>query len=413
MKKNLFLMIVLLCAAAQGAWADGGWELVYRQTNTTSANWTALNAGSSTGYTIGTAGTTTYYYATGNLSFTNSTAGGSGITILGTVYLYIPSGVTVICTGHNASAPTGAGAGVELSAGNTLCLIGGGTLNATGGNAANGGNGGKGDDAYNGYPENNLRSGTGGTGGTGGGGAGAGIGTRGGNGGSGGAGGAGHKRTGDGWDTANGNNGSAGNAGTTAGAIGSLYVFQSLAPTVNADGGNTGSSGGNRGNAGWSALWDGSYNWSAPGGGGGGAGGFGGAASNIGTGGPGGGGGGGGAGGGLDWKNTGYYYLCSPGGQGGQNADGRLLVMACAVLTVLGAPTIAVTVALRSLMAPAAAGAQQVLPASAARPSTWWIGPRRAQAPRKVHTSSAASTNGTPSPVESILATVTAANTLS
>ena len=322
MKKNLFLMIVLLCAAAQGAWADGGWELVYRQTNTTSANWTALNAGSSTGYTIGTAGTTTYYYATGNLSFTNSTAGGSGITILGTVYLYIPSGVTVICTGHNASAPTGAGAGVELSAGNTLCLIGGGTLNATGGNAANGGNGGKGDDAYNGYPENNLRSGTGGTGGTGGGGAGAGIGTRGGNGGSGGAGGAGHKRTGDGWDTANGNNGSAGNAGTTAGAIGSLYVFQSLAPTVNADGGNTGSSGGNRGNAGWSALWDGSYNWSAPGGGGGGAGGFGGAASNIGTGGPGGGGGGGGAGGGLDWKNTGYYYLCSPGGQGGQNADG-------------------------------------------------------------------------------------------
>ena len=321
MRKILFLC-ALLCAIVQGALAQDEWDAVYTMTQTKQSDWTALSAGSTTGRTLGSAGNTTYYYVTSNLSFTNSTAGGSGITILGTVYLYIPSGVTVTCTGHNASAPTGAGAGVELSAGNTLCLIGGGTLNATGGNAANGGNGGKGDDAYNGYPEDNLRSGTGGTGGTGGGGAGAGIGTRGGNGGSGGAGGAGHERTGDGWDTANGNNGSAGNAGTTAGAIGSLYVFQSLAPTVNADGGNTGSSGGNRGNAGWSALWDGSYNWSAPGGGGGGAGGFGGAASNIGTGGPGGGGGGGGAGGSLDWKNTGYYYACAPGGKGGQNADG-------------------------------------------------------------------------------------------
>ena len=315
-------MFALLCAIVQGALAQDEWDAVYTMTQTKQSDWTALSAGSTTGRTLGSAGNTTYYYVTSNLSFTNATAGGSGLTILGTVYLYVPEGKTVTCTGANASGLTGAGAGIELTLGNSLYLIGGGTLNATGGNAANGGNGGKGDDAYNGYPENNLRSGTGGTGGTGGGGAGAGIGTRGGNGGSGGAGGAGHERTGDGWDTANGNNGSAGNAGTTAGAIGSLYVFQSLAPTVNADGGNAGSSGGNGGNAGWSALWDGHLNWAAPGGGGGGAGGFGGAASNIGTGGPGGGGGGGGAGGSLDWKNTGYYYACAPGGKGGQNADG-------------------------------------------------------------------------------------------
>ena len=81
MKKKILMMLVLLCAVVQGAWAQASWEEVYTMTNTTSANWTALNAGSSTGYTIGTAGTTTYYYATGNLSFTNSTVGGSGLTI--------------------------------------------------------------------------------------------------------------------------------------------------------------------------------------------------------------------------------------------------------------------------------------------------------------------------------------------
>ena len=85
-KKSFYWMLVLLLTAVTGAWADN-WDVVYRLTQTTSANWTALNAGSSTGYTIGTAGTTTYYYATGDLSFTKSTVGGSGLTILGTVYL--------------------------------------------------------------------------------------------------------------------------------------------------------------------------------------------------------------------------------------------------------------------------------------------------------------------------------------
>ena len=91
-KKSFYWILALLCTMVQGAWADGGWELVYRQTKTTSANWTALNAGSSTGYTIGTAGTTTYYYADTNLTFSNSTVSGSGLTIQGTVYFYVPEG---------------------------------------------------------------------------------------------------------------------------------------------------------------------------------------------------------------------------------------------------------------------------------------------------------------------------------
>ena len=141
MRQKIFLLFALLCAATQGAWAQDEWATVYKQTQTTAANWTALSAGSTTGQTLGSAGNTTYYYVTGNLSFTNSTAGGSGLKIQGTVYLYIPTGTTLTCTGANATATTGAGAGIELTQGNSLYLIGGGTLVATGGNAANGGNG--------------------------------------------------------------------------------------------------------------------------------------------------------------------------------------------------------------------------------------------------------------------------------
>ena len=39
------------------------WAAVYALTQTTSANWTALNAGSATGQTLGSAGATSYYYA--------------------------------------------------------------------------------------------------------------------------------------------------------------------------------------------------------------------------------------------------------------------------------------------------------------------------------------------------------------
>ena len=69
--KQLFLTLALLLTAVTGAWADN-WDVVYRLTQTTSANWAALGSGSTTGWTLGSAGNTTYYYATGNLSFTNS-----------------------------------------------------------------------------------------------------------------------------------------------------------------------------------------------------------------------------------------------------------------------------------------------------------------------------------------------------
>ena len=78
-RKNLLLLIaLLLTAVTQGAQAQASWESAYVMTNTTSANWTALTEGSTTGQTIGSAGNTTYCYASGNLSFTNSTAGGCG-----------------------------------------------------------------------------------------------------------------------------------------------------------------------------------------------------------------------------------------------------------------------------------------------------------------------------------------------
>ena len=305
------------------------WYMISRQTQTRQSDWTALSAGSTTGRTLGSADAVTYYYATGDLSFTNSTVGGSGLTIQGTVYLYIPSGTTLTCTGANASGQTGAGAGIELTQGNSLYLIGGGTLNANGGNAANGGNGAGGNNAeVNVNKSQYILGGSGGTGGNGGGGAGAGIGTRGGNGGTGGSGG---QRTGSYTDetTQHGVDGNPGSAGSTAGVMGTLYVYQALAPTMNVNGGNAGSngSGGSRGKT--ASQHPGSNVYMASGGGGGGAGGFGGAASDIGTGGPGGGGGGGGAAGNVAWvvysgTTNGYYHAGAYGGAGGTNADGSL-----------------------------------------------------------------------------------------
>ena len=323
MTKKLLLFIALLCAFAHGAWAQNSWDEVYAMTQTTSTDWTAL-AGSTTGQTLGSVGNTTYYYANSNLSFTNSNAGGSGLTIRGTVYLYIPSGTTLTCTGANASGTTGGGAGIELTEGNTLYVVGSGTLNATGGNAANGGNGGNGGDAECTYNVSIL-GGSGGNGGNGGGGAGAGIGTRGANGGNGGAGG---QRNGSyGQETTQyGVDGNAGSAGSTAGAMGNLYVDTSSV-NLSAMGGSAGSSGtgGNRGLT--ASQHPGSNLYMASGGGGGGAGGFGGGASNIGTGGPGGGGGGGGAAGNVAWvvysgTANGYYHAGAKGGKGGTNSNG-------------------------------------------------------------------------------------------
>ena len=329
MTKKVIFILALLLATVQGAWADNEWDAVYTLTQTTSANWTALNASSTTGKTLGSAGTTTYYYVAGDLSFTNSTIGGSGLTIQGTVYLYIPSGSTLTCTGANASGQTGAGAGIELAEGNTLNLLGGGTINATGGDAANGGNGAGGGNAGGTYNVSTI-TGAGGKGGTGGGGAGAGIGTRGGNGGSGGSGGSGYTYTD--WKTHHGTNGTSGSAGSTAGAMGGFHKVGDLGLSVITTGGAAGSTGASGGNRGRGRIDDEGNNYSVSGGGGGGAGGFGGAASNIGTGGPGG-GGGGGAGGAQDWRTTGYYDVTAYGGKGGQNGDGSYAADGAEALT--------------------------------------------------------------------------------
>ena len=323
MKKKLFLMIVLLCAVVQGAWAQSSWDEVYELTQTTSANWTPINSGSTDGYVLGTSGTTTYYYINENLSFTNNRTdndgnGNSGLKIQGTVYLYIPSGKTLTCTGANADGQTGAGAGIELTEGNTLYLLGSGTVNATGGNAANGGNGTNGSDASCKWDDMEWAwVGGNGHGGNGGGGAGAGIGTRGGTGGAGGN--APEPEIYYTTWTQNGVVGGDGSSGQTADAMGGLYVSNAISMNVN--GGSQGSAG-TAGTAGKSCMRYGGNEYSIPGGGGGGAGGFGGAANNIGTGGPGGGGGGGGAKGSHDLTSTGFYKIYANGGAGGQNGDG-------------------------------------------------------------------------------------------
>jgi len=326
MTKRLLLFIALLCAVAQGVKAQTEWDQVYLLTQTTSANWTPINAGSTDGYILGTSGTTTYYYITSNLNFTNNRTdnggnGNSGIKIQGTVYLYIPSGKTLNCTGANADGRTGAGAGIELSSGNNLLLLGGGTVNATGGNAENGRNGYNGDHSNFDY-DDYCQPGSGGSGGNGGGGAGAGIGTRGGNGGTGGSGATANRTENEGTNL--GVDGSDGTAGNTAGAMGTLYIIQGLGITVNTHGGAAGTSG-SGGARGYNAAEDPYNQYAASGGGGGGGGGFGGSASNIGTGGPGGGGGGGGAAGNSTWRANafnGFYRVGAGGGYGGYNGNG-------------------------------------------------------------------------------------------
>ena len=330
-RKLLFSLLALGLGAflgGSGAMAQsGGWDAVYNQTQTTSDDWTPITEGTTQGKILGAAqsgsNATYYYYVTKSLNFTNNRTdndgnGNSGLKIHGTVYLYVPAGLTITCEGANADGRTGAGAGIELASGNTLYIIGGGTVNAYGGNAANGRDGNKGGNAsfsYNSW----IKTGAGGTGGNGGGGAGAGIGTRGGTGGTGGAGGA--EQQPDYPGHTNGTSGTDGSNGNTAGSMGMLYVANGI--TVNATGGATGTSGGASGGRGTCAVEDSaSKNYSMAGGGGGGGGGFGGAAANIGTGGPGGGGGGGGAGGTQERCQSGYLAVFAPGGKAGKNADG-------------------------------------------------------------------------------------------
>ena len=130
MKKGRLLLTMLALSlgsllGGSGAKAQNGWEAIYSQTQTTSDSWEAISKGSTNGKVLGSAGTVTYYYITESLNFTNDRTdndgdGNSGLKIQGTVYLYIPYGLHLTCRGANADGRTGAGAGIELTEGNTL-----------------------------------------------------------------------------------------------------------------------------------------------------------------------------------------------------------------------------------------------------------------------------------------------------
>lgn len=144
-----------------------------------------VTQGSTSGYTM-TDGNT--YVIQNSVSFSNSTAGGSGMTVAenATVVLYVPAGITLTATGANGRERTGGGAGIRVPKTATLVITGEGTVNATGGNAENGGRGWNGGDGYvnvptyytvqTSEPPHTATPGSGGRGGIGGGGGGAAIG---------------------------------------------------------------------------------------------------------------------------------------------------------------------------------------------------------------------------------------------
>ena len=200
-----------------------------------------ITSGSTSGYTM-TDGNT--YVVQNSVSFSNSTAGGSGMSVAdnATVVLYIPTNVTLTAKGANGSGQTGGGAGIRVPETATLIITGEGTVNATGGNAGNGANGAKGTDATS------SSWGKGGNGGTGGGGAGAAIGGIGGRGGA-----------------VNGQNGS------SAETMGHVYIIGAISSV------NTGGANGNAGAKGatghmYTAWNDSQSKYGGYGGGGGGAG---------------------------------------------------------------------------------------------------------------------------------------------
>ena len=270
------------------------------------------------GYTLSSG----VYYLTANETFNGSYDysgfyGRSGLTISGTVYLYIPEGKTLTAIGGSGSGTTGGGAGIYVPSGSNLILFGGGTVNATGGNAANGSTGGTGGNSVHtggGGSDRDYYAGAGGTGGNGGGGAGAGIGTSGGPGGSGYGSGGSEGPWADQDKCADGVNGSNGASGYDASAMGTLYKTDAI--TINASGGKSGS-GGSGGSAGNSVRGTKDTDRGISGGSGGGGGGGGKAGAAIGTGGGGGGQGGGGGRAGYLWGSA---YLAAGGGGGGRGA---------------------------------------------------------------------------------------------
>ena len=345
MKTRILSILALLLMAVTGAWAQGSGGDDWGPVQTSSAAWTALTEGSTTGMTLGAADATTYYYMTENLTFSNNTAGGSGLTIQGTVYIYIPSGVTLTATGADGEGTTGGGAGILVPSGTTLNIFGEGTIVATGGKAANGGNGGNGTAAS--FVSPNYYAGLGGAGGNGGGGAGAGIGTAGGNGGNGAAqleaDDASRPKAGAGWEgELSGLKGMNGTAGAAAAAMGTVNITSTITQTIAGGAKGVGGAAGLRG--GYICYGDGAVNsFSADGnsqidlpefetvakavagGGGGGGGAGGGSAQAIGTGGAGGGGGASGAcGSGRAegyWVNDYWESVGAGGGAGGAGTD--------------------------------------------------------------------------------------------
>ena len=228
------------------------------------------------------------------------------------VTIEIKEGVTLNAWGGDAVGTHGAGAGIEVPENSTLNIIGTGTLNVKGGDAAVGENGENGGNSeligVNFAKGITCRNGAGGRGGNGGGGAGAGIGGRGGNGGLGGTGGARVETGTDAYKSGiageNGKNGTAG-AGcgkvtvsdTVKGKIQGGFSF--AAPS---QGGICGESDYRQKNS--NSLF-GDRSWYCTyGGGGGGAGGNGYPGSNIGDGGAGAGGGGGGGSGFITWWSS-------------------------------------------------------------------------------------------------------------
>ncbi len=263
-----------------------------------------VTEGSTSGYTM-TDGNT--YVIQDSVSFSCSTAGGSGMTVAdgATVVIFVPSNVTLTAIGANGSGQTGGGAGIRVPESSTLIITGEGTVKATGGNAGNGGNG---EDGSKGQVsvKNDVNwfgsgsSGIGGRGGVGGGGAGAAIGGSGGSGGNGGIGGEScivEKKMYSQF-CQDGNDGSSGCAGGNGMGMGECYVLgrTCIVPSEGASG--------TAGNAGVFADWSGvldcnsstfTTHFTTCGGGGGGGGGAGcSPAKNIGGGGAAGGGGGGG-----------------------------------------------------------------------------------------------------------------------
>ncbi len=298
-----------------------------------------VTQGSTSGYTM-TDGNT--YVIQDSVTFSNSTAGGSGIIVDdgATVVIFIPTNITLTAIGANGSGQTGGGAGIRVPETATLIITGEGTVNATGGNAGDGGNGAngnKGTKPVGKYYSNGEKytakgqSGTGGAGGAGGGGAGAAIGGIGGEGGPSGSGAASLIRS-DYTESfgGNGKNGSSGGNGSAGGAMGKVFVIGSVA--ISLQGGQSGTSGKAGSFASMITIELNSsyatFYFSSCGGGGGGGGGAGNAPGFLLGGGGASGGGGGGGGSGALLKSDGQmqHYHPQVNAHGGGGSGGSSLL---------------------------------------------------------------------------------------